>query len=130
MKHLVKVIFNINSEYQVEKPKEYIFAAFEEYKQGDVVVVDTRRGYHLATIVGFAKKLPDCVPNEALKDVVCKADFSKFIERKERRIEAQELKKQMDERIKNLQLTAMYERLAEKDPELKEMLNRFKELSD
>lgn len=129
MKYLVKVVFNINQENGIERLKEYTFAAFEEYESGDVVVVDTRNGYQLVTVIGVAEKLPDFIPNESLKEVVCKVDFSKFNERKERKAKAQKLKKQMDEKVKILQSNAIYEMLAEKDPELKQMLEQFKKLN-
>ena len=39
-----------------------------------------------------------------------------------------ELKKRMDERVKALQEDALYEMLAEKDPELKSMLEAYREV--
>lgn len=108
--------------------KEYIFAAYEGLTVGDIVVVDTRNGYHLATVTSIAERLPRAVSMGDLKEVVCKADFKEFYSRKEKREKANALKSEMDKKVKVLQSQAIYELLAEKDPSLKEMLDEYKEL--
>lgn len=126
---IVKVIFNINQEYPNQRLREYFFAAYEEdLQEGDVVVVDTRNGFQLVTVTGTVDKFPDFIPNNEIKEVVCKVDFRKFNERAEKRQKAKELKKRMDERIKQLQAGAVYEMFAEKDPELKNMLEEFRSI--
>lgn len=128
MKYLVKVIFNINQEYPSDRLKEYTFASYEKVLPGDVVVVDTRNGFQLVTVTELTEKLPDFLSNDALKEVVCKVDFSKFIQRQEKRERAKAIKAEMDKKVKVIQNHAIYEMLAEKDPELKAMFDEYKRI--
>lgn len=54
--------------------------------------------------------------------------MSAFEDRKAKAAQLVELKARMDSKIKQLQKAAVYEMLAEKDPELAEMLKTYKEL--
>lgn len=128
MKYLVKVIFNINQECLSDRLKEYTFASYEEVLPGDVVVVDTRNGFQLVTVTELTEKLPDFLSNDALKEVVCKVDFSKFIQRQEKRERAKTIKAEMDKKVKVIQSQVIYEMLAEKDPELKALFNEYKRI--
>ena len=133
MKFLVNVVFNMsnNGEYpKFVKYKEYVFAAYEDLKEGDVVVVDTANGFQLVTVTGIAETLPRSVSMGDLKEVVCRVDFSKYQERKDKVAKLKELKEEMDKKVKVLQNNAIYEMLAEKDPSLKAMLDEYKELLD
>lgn len=149
MKLLVNVVFNVNGNetgaYAMncieqnrsrriridgQAYKEYIFAAYEDLSEGDVVVVDTVNGFQLATVTSIADRLPDNIPVGKLKEVVCKVDMSAYLERIENQKKAAELKSKMDEKVKVLQSQAIYEMLAEKDPSLKAMLDEYKKLME
>ena len=65
------------------------------------------------------------VPVEELKAVFDQAPHKA---RQERREKKAELKKQMDQRVKEIQSTQIYEMLAEKDEALADMLKAFKEV--
>ena len=62
------------------------------------------------------------------REIVCKVDMSAFEERKAKAAQLVELKARMDSKVQQLQKAAVYEMLAEKDPELAEMLKAYKEL--
>lgn len=64
-------------------------------------------------------------PREELKAVFNGAPYKA---RQERRKRKAELKKQMDQRVKEIQSTQIYEMLAEKDEALADMLKAFKEV--
>nr|DAJ68267.1 MAG TPA: hypothetical protein [Caudoviricetes sp.] len=64
-------------------------------------------------------------PREELKAVFNGAPYRA---RQERRKKKAELKKQMDQRVKEIQATQIYEMLAEKDEALADMLKAFKEV--
>lgn len=64
-------------------------------------------------------------PREELKAVFNGAPYRA---RQERRKKKAELKKQMDQRVKEIQSTQIYEMLAEKDEALADMLKAFKEV--
>lgn len=149
MKILVNVVFNVNGKETgayamdcIEQNrsrrirmdgqafKKYVFVAYEDMTEGDVVVVDTANGFQLATVVGLAETLPDSIPVGRLKDVVCKVDMSAYLERIENQKKAAELKTKMDEKVKVLQIQAIYEMLAEKDPALKAMLDEYRKLME
>lgn len=64
-------------------------------------------------------------PKEELKAVF---NGGPYRARQERRKKKAELKKQMDQRVKEIQSTQIYEMLAEKDEALADMLKAFKEV--
>lgn len=110
---------------------EYVFNYFGDMGDlciGDYVVVDTRYGFKVATVTSYRYDGDYDISHE-LKEVVCKVDTTDFYNRKERQKRLKHLKQKMDDKVKNLQNIAIYEMLAEKDPELKSMLSEFKELS-
>jgi hypothetical protein len=114
--------------------KNYTFALFDDdIFVGDTVLVDTSNGYGVAKIVELLPK-KDCEEygrySLPTKEVICRIDFSAFNERKEKRAKAAQLKKEMDVKVKSLQEIAVFELLAEKSPELKEMLETYKSLID
>lgn len=123
---IVKVQFNVSS--KTCTGKLYTFLAYEEYTPGDVVVVDTQNGFQLATVEGTASKIPDGIPTGGLKEIVCKVDFTAWNERRERAKRMNELQCMMNNRVRDLQETALFEMLASKDPELKAMLDEYKTL--
>lgn len=93
-----------------------------------MVVVDTQNGFQLATVEGTASKIPDGIPTGGLKEIVCKVDFTAWNERRERAKRMNELQRMMNNRVRDLQETALFEMLASKDPELKAMLDEYKTL--
>lgn len=85
-------------------------------------------GFQLATVEGTASKIPDGIPTGGLKEIVCKVDFTAWNERRERAKRMNELQCMMNNRVRDLQETALFEMLASKDPELKAMLDEYKTL--
>lgn len=120
---IVKVQFNVSS--KTCTGKLYTFLAYEEYTPGDVVVVDTQNGFQLATVEGTASKIPDGIPTGGLKEIVCKVDFTAWNKRRERAKRMNELQCMMNNKVRDLQETALFEMLASKDPELKAMLDEY-----
>ena len=64
------------------------------------------------------------------REIVCRVDFSHFFARKEAVKKAVELKRNMEQRIREAQELALYEALAEKDPTLKSMLDEYRTLME
>lgn len=108
--------------------KEYFYALFDEYWVGDLVVVQTgHHGLSLAEITSI-----DCSGKDRVKcsrEIVTRVDMSSFYDRQEKRKALAKLKKDMDKKVKELQETALYELLAEKDPSLAAMLAEYKQLN-
>ena len=108
--------------------KEYFYALFDEYCVGDLVVVQTgHHGLALAEIVSVGWDDKNKV--KCSREIVTRVDMSNFYDRQEKRKALAQLKKDMDKKVKELQETALYEMLAEKDPELAAMLAMYKQLN-
>lgn len=123
---VVKFVYGVNT------TRGYSFALFDnDVNPGDIVLVDTVNGYSLAFVQDILSK-DDAVENGypiPTKEVVCKVDFTTFNDRKEKREKAAKLKRDMEKKVKELQEIAVFEMLAEKNPELAEMLSEYKDLS-
>lgn len=103
--------------------KKYTFADYTHYlSEGNLVVVDTCNGLKLGRVVSLDGKESK---NKKLRDVVNVVDTFSFDERCKAKKRREELKIKMDAKVKELQTIAVYEMLAEKDPELAEMLDEY-----
>lgn len=99
--------------------------------EDDYVVVNTgHHGMAIARIKGFT---PDADKKGIIvqhgREVVAKFDPTDFYNRKRQKQQLAQLKVSMDRKVREIQATAIYEMLAENDPELAEMLETFKKLS-
>jgi hypothetical protein len=108
---------------------EYYYALYDDdIGIGDYVVVHTgHHGMSIAEVVNIDKDKPDRVLYG--REVIDKIDLDKYNERKEKAAKIKELKNKMETRVRDLQKTVIYEILAEKDPELKSMLDEMKRLT-
>ena len=106
----------------------YAYALYDEdIAAGDTVVVKTgHHGYAVAQVVEVAPEIAEAV--KFGREIVSRVDFSAFEARKAKAKRMAELKRTMDEKVRELQATALYEMLAEKDSGLKEMLAEYKNL--
>lgn len=110
------------------KDKEYFYALFDEYYVGDLVVVQTgHHGLALAEISSIGWTDKERV--KCSREIITRVDMNAFCERQEKRKALAQLKKDMDKKVKELQETALYELLAEKDPALAGMLEQYKQLT-
>lgn len=108
--------------------KEYAFAMFEDYIDvDDYVLCDTSNGYSVAKVAKIINK-DEYDGVSVTKEIVCPVYFVAFEQRKKNREEAKKLKSEMDKKMKEMQELALYEMMAEKSPELKEMLDNYKAL--
>ena len=112
----------------------YYYAIYDDgrkYYPGDSVIVS-------GAASGMVQKIEEIVdPEEAAKrmgnksitaEVIAYVDTSAYEERVAKRKEAVELKKKMDQVIKQMDESNKYEMYAERNPELKEMLEAYKKL--
>ena len=111
--------------------KEYYYALFSDNADalvGDLVVVQT--GHHGLALAQISS-IDDTDKNkvQCSREIVSVVDTSAFEKRKTQRKARIELKKEMDKRVSELQETALYELLAEKDPALAAMLSDYKKLT-
>jgi hypothetical protein len=118
---------------------KYAFALFDDANVGDMVVVNSRETFALATIKEIVLK-EDYIGCEVTKEVIDIVDMTAFNIRISDRVRKQEIEKEksklkaeLDKRISKLKDIEFYEKmatqLADKDPELAEMASRLKELT-
>ena len=118
----------------IQMGKPYYYAIYDDgrkYYPGDKVIVS-------GTASGTVHMIKDIIdPEEAANrmgnknitaEVVAYVDTSAYEERVEKRKEATELKKKMDQVIKQMDENNKYEMYAERNPELKAMLDTYKQL--
>ena len=118
------VIINFISGSNTDVP--YIYAAYEDYAEGDYVVVHT--GHHGMAIAKVKTMGTEDNKVEYGREIICKIDMSAYNDRKARAKRKAELKGKMEAKVRELRETALFEMLAEKDAGLAEMLKEFKEL--
>lgn len=131
------VMLNQNENFKVagvkflegtNKDKEYFYALFDDYCVGDLVVVQTgHHGLAIAEISSIGWTNKERV--QCSREIVTSVDMTAFLDRQEKRKALVQLKKDMDKKVKELQETALYELLAEKDPALALMLEQYKTLT-
>lgn len=118
------IIINFISGSNTNVP--YTYAAYEDYAEGDYVVVHTgHHGMAIAKVKAVGKE-DDKV--EYGREIICKIDMTSYNDRKARAKRRAELKNRMKTKVKELQETAIFEMLAKEDAGLAEMLKEFKEL--
>ena len=107
---------------------EYEYAMFDDYEVGDTVVVaSANHGLGIAKISAIITKDQADTKNFE-REIVAKVDMDTYEARKKNRNRLNELKNKMDKRFNELNKIALFEMMAEKNPELKEMLDVYKEL--
>lgn len=111
--------------------KEYYYAIYADgynYKVGDKVLVSNNNDIwtikRLLTVQQAAEERKAAITAE----VVTHVDNSAYLKRVEQRKEAAAIKKDMDKIIKQMDEQMKYDIYAEENPELKKMLERYREL--
>ena len=108
----------------------YYYALYDDTIEiDDIVVVNT--GHHGLAIAKVVEIEPYNVGKNHVRcgrEIISRVDFSAYNERCEKAKKMAELKKEMDAKVQQLQNQAIYELMAEKDPELKKMLDEYKAL--
>lgn len=109
---------------------EYAYALYDPaIVPGDTVVVNTgHHGLAVAQVSSIGETSGEAV--RFGREVVCKVDLTKFKERKEKARRIAKLERDMYLKAAEVQATVLYELLAEKNPELRVMLDEYKSLTD
>ena len=123
-KNYYPIIINFISGSNTNVP--YTYAAYEDYAEGDYVVVHI--GHHAMAIAKVKAMGNEDDKVEYGREIICKIDMTAYNARKPRAKRKAELKSRMEAKVKELQETAIFEMLAEKDEELAKMLKELKEL--
>ena len=114
--------------------REYNYALYDtNIVGGDYVVVKSaNHGMGIAQVVDI---IPECYVTQAMLDycnegreIISAFDMTAYEDRVEKRKKAKQLKADMNKKMKEMQELAMFEMMAKENPELKEMLDAYKEL--
>lgn len=104
----------------------YEYALFDDYAVGTYVVAKSaHHGFGVAKIVDIIPK-EQAATKKFEREIVSKFDMETYETRKKNRAKIQELNNRMDKRFRELNKLALFEMMAEKDPELKSMLEEYK----
>lgn len=107
---------------------EYEYAMFDDYEVGDIVVVaSANHGLGIAKISAIITKDQAATKNFE-REIVSRVNMETYENRKKNRNRINELKNNMDKRFNELNKIALFELMAEKDDELKNMLEEYKSL--
>ena len=111
--------------------KQYAYALFDSCAStGDLALVRGGNNYGVVRIENILSmnEHEACGGHPVTNEIICKVDFSGVQRRVEQRKRKEELRKQMDKLVKENQELILYQALAEKSPEMAELLNEYKSL--
>ena len=118
----------------IQMGKPYYYAIYDDgrkYYPGDKVIVSGAASGMVQTIneIIDLEEAANRMGNKNITaEIVAYVDMSAYEERVEKRKAAEKLKKVMDKIIKEMDENSKYEMYAERNPELKEMLDTYKKL--
>lgn len=123
-KSVVKVKFQHNFDRGKFGDKEYDYITLQDFKNGDLVVVETSLGYAVAKITATNVK----ANAKATRYVVQKVDTETIEELKLKDFELEVIKSQIDEEIEAMSYESRILQFAEQNPTLKALLEEYKNL--
>lgn len=109
--------------------KEYGFALFDNnINEGDLVLCDNSNGHTVAKVVRIESQVD--YGKDVTREIICKCDFTNYNHRKAMREKQKSLKAQMDKMVKENQDLILYQAIADKNPDMKALLDQYKALGE
>ncbi len=111
--------------------RDYHYAIYDDgtiYKEGDKVIVSVKNTIRTIKEIIRPEELENRYSGDITAEVVCRLNTRAYDERVRKRKEAEKTKKEMDKLIKEMDEVNKYEMYAKQNPELQELLQKFKEL--
>lgn len=111
--------------------RDYHYAIYDDgviYEDGDMVFVSGRNTIKTIKKVITPEESKSRYSGNITAEIICKLDTSTYDERVRKRKEVEKTKKEMDKLIKEMDEVNKYEMYAKQNPELHELLQKFKEL--
>lgn len=103
--------------------KVYLYKSYIDVNVGDIVVVETRDTYSIATVVSIGGD-----SNKATKYVVSKLDIKTHEEKKEKVEKQNRILEELDKRVLELQSINAYEKYAQIDDTIKTLYEEYKSI--
>ena len=113
--------------------KVYAFALFDNnVAVGDKVLCDSEGGYSIAEIINIHTKQEYSQAHSRVvtKEIICRVDFSDFDKRAADRKERAAIKAEMDKLVAENQDLILYRAIAENNPTMAELLERYTKLTE
>ena len=111
----------------------YYYALFDEdINAKDTVLVSGSASNKILSVkeIITPEEVKEKFSKEITAEVMCKVDLSSYNKRVENRKKAEELRKEMDKKIAEMDVMNKYTMYAERNPELAKMLESYRELVD
>ena len=109
--------------------RDYYFAIYEDgfdYHEGDKVIVSGDKEIKIISEILTVEQASERYNKNITAEIICPVNTKSYDERVEKRKEADALKKKMDKIIKDMDEMNKYQIYADMNPELKEMLDKYK----
>lgn len=111
--------------------REYYFAIYEDgynYQSGDRVVVTGNNCIQTIREIITPEEVVQRFKQNITAEIICPVDTLSYEIRIRKRKKVEELLKKMDQIITEMDKTERYEMYADRNPELKQLLDQYKEL--
>lgn len=111
--------------------RDYHYAIYDDgviYENGDKVIVSGRNTIKTIKEIIRPEEAKNRYSGDITAEIVCRLNTKPYDERIRKRKEAEKTKKEMDKLIKEMDEVNKYEMYAKQNPELQELLQKFKEL--
>lgn len=108
--------------------EQYVAHYESVLEEGEKVVVANDDGYHTGIVTHVFTEA--CMNRTPKFQIVCKIDDGAYLARIERAKKARELESKLKTAVADYQQIALYEMLAEKSPEIAELLKELKEVTN
>lgn len=110
--------------------KQYNFAVYDGVvKAGDYALVKSNNGYGCAGVgvvkVVNVQSVTEYNGTLPTAEIICAVDLSKYENRCKMRADREAIKKKMDKLVKKHQQTAVYQAVADVNPEMAELLEAY-----
>lgn len=112
--------------------RDYHYAIYNDgtiYEEGDKVIVSGKNTIRTIKEIIRPEEVENRYSGDIMAEVVCRLNTRAYDERVRKRREAEKTKKEMDKLIKEMDEVNKYEMYAKQNPELQELLQKFKELT-
>lgn len=118
----------LDQETRYEQTTTYVYKIPSKMKleKYDTVLVNTRYGYALATVVELADEQHQCT--ESSVKFIAEKIKSKTLDNVNRLKKADEIKKALDKKIKEVDETQKYKMYADLDPEIATLIKELEDL--
>ena len=111
---------------------DYYFAIYDDgtiYNSGDRIYVSNDDRIKIVKDVITPEEVKNRYSGNITAEVICRLNTNAYDERVKKRKESEKVKQEMDRLIKEMDEVNKYEMYAKQNPELQELLQKFKELT-